>query len=201
MAKSKRHYDLRAFREAIEAHGASVSAVARAVGCSRSTVYQYIKKYPELGRAWAGVADSMPEERPQYSREAFMAAVEGSMGIKAAVAKRLGCSRGTVDNAIERWDDVREAFERERSAIVDLATSKLVQALRSDEVDMRAVTFTLETLGKNDGWSKRTEVTGANGGGLLSPDIMALIEAQGLDMSAVVRQFEAMVRAQAEVKR
>jgi predicted transcriptional regulator len=197
---NERQYDIRAFTEAIREVGASPARIAERVGCSRSTVYAYMRKYPEVKTAFEVAKGGSVQERAQFTKEAFMVAIEGSMGIKTAIASRLGCSRQTVDNALARWADVREAFEAERGAIVDLAHSKLVGMISAKEPSERAVFFVLETMGKNEGWSKRQEITGADGAGLFSEDIRRLIEEQGLDMSAVVRQFETMVRMQAAMR-
>jgi len=86
---------------------------------------------------------------------------------------------------------------QERESLVDRAESKLMEAV--DKGELKAVLFVLETMGKERGWTKRTEVTGADGAALgLSPDVMQLIGAMRLDMSDVVQAFEEMIRAQAE---
>jgi len=72
----------------------------------------------------------------------------------------------------------------------------------ASEGHQRAYMFVLRTLGKDEGFTERTEVTGADGAGLLdlSPETVKLIESMGLDMSEVARQFEAMVKAAAVQK-
>lgn len=194
---NQRAFDLVSVRRAIEACGASPAAIARELGCTRSTVYAYLRKYPELKAAFEAARGSGVAERTQYTREQFEQAITKSWGVKATIAQRLGCSRQTVDNALDRWPDLRERITSERESIVDLAESKLTAAINQGE--LRAITFTLETLGKARGWSRRTEVTGADGAALLgmSPDTVALIESMGMDLSEVVKQFETMVRAAA----
>lgn len=187
--------DQRTFRLAIEKVGAKPSALAKELGVTRTTVYAYLNKYPALKDTFEGARGAPVDERAQFTKEAFTKAIEGSRGIKTEIARRMGCTRQTVDNALARWPELREMLKDERESIVDLAESKLLNAVAND--DMRAILFTLETLGKERGWSKRTEVTGADGAALfgLSPEVVEMIQAQGLDMSEVVRQFEAMVRA------
>lgn len=190
--------DQRSFRLAIEKVGTRASALAAELGISRTTVYAYLNKYPALKDAFEGARGEAVDERAQFSREAFVKAIEGSRGIKTTIAARMGCSRQTVDNALERWPELRAALKDERESIVDLAENKLLKAVAND--DMRAVLFVLETLGKDRGWSKRTEVTGADGGALfgLSAEVQGMIQSMGLDVSEVVRQFEAMVREAAQ---
>jgi hypothetical protein len=134
----------------------------------------------------------------RYSRKQVENAIRGTRGIKSTIAERLGCSRQTLENYLVRYPELREAVESERDSIVDLAESKLITAVEAGET--RAVMFVLETLGKGRGWSKRTEITGADGAPLVLPaDVMASLRAQGIDAQEVVAQFVEMIRAGAEV--
>lgn len=190
--------DQRTFRLAIEKVGAKPSALAKELGVTRTTVYAYLNKYPALKDTFEAERGEAVADRAQFTREAFMKAIEGSRGIKTEIARRMGCTRQTVDNALERWPELRAALKDERESIVDLAESALVVDMENPASagHQRAYLFILETLGKDRGWSKRTEVTGADGGALfgLSAEVREMIEAMGLDVSEVVRQFEAMVR-------
>lgn len=80
---------------------------------------------------------------------------------KTAVAKRLGCSRTTVLAYCKRWATVTAAFEQERAELVDMAEGGLRDALNSKEP--WAITFTLKTLGKDEGYTERQELTGKDG--------------------------------------
>jgi len=135
--------------------------------------------------------------KAKFSRRTFREAIIGSRGIKSVIAEALDCSRQTVDNYLTRWPDLVGVVAQERESLVDRAESKLMEAV--DKGELKAVLFVLETMGKERGWTKRTEVTGADGAALgLSPDVMQLIGAMRLDMSDVVQAFEEMIRAQAE---
>lgn len=137
--------------------------------------------------------------KPRYSRRTLREAITGSRGIKVAIAQRLGCSRQTLDSYLLRFPDLNALLADERDSIIDLAESKLLKAVNAE--DWRAVQFVLETLGKGRGWSRRTEVTGADGAPLgLSPDVVALMAQLGIEASAVVAQFEQMIREQAAVE-
>lgn len=199
---NQRKFDIGSIRRAIEAVGASPSAIAEYLGCSRSTVYGYLRRHPELKQTFEEARGSEVDERVQYTREAFERAIAESYGVKASVAAAVGCSRQTVDNAFERWPDLLEMFDAQRSLLVSKSVSSLVHDIDNRESDghVRAYMFVLKTLGKEEGFVERSEVTGADGEALISPDIARLIAQMGLDSSEVVRQFEQMVRAAAVKK-
>lgn len=206
----KKQYDLASFRQAIEAHRPDVTAIARAVGCTRSTVYAYLRRYPELQGAYDGGGKSSEmvaaedDSRTKHSKEAVLKAVQESQGIKAQVAAKLGCSRSTVDNYLERWADVREAFDASRSTLVSVAASALALDVANPDSKghQPAYMFVLKTLGKDEGFTERTEVTGANGADLfgLSPEILRLSEMIGFDWAGVGMQLAKMIKMQAVEK-
>lgn len=199
---NQRKYDVGSIRRAIEAVGASPAAIADHLGCARSTVYGYLRRYPELKETFEDARGETVDERVQYTREAFERAIDGSYGVKASVAAAVGCSRQTVDNAFERWPDLREKFDAQRSLLVSNAVSALASDITNHESDghVRAYMFVLKTLGKDEGFVERSEVTGADGEALISPEVARLISAMGMDSSEVVRQFEAMVKMAAQKK-
>lgn len=191
-------FDLRHFREVIEQVGASPAAIAKAIGCSRGTVYSYLRKYPELKAAFVAVRGAGIADQTQFKKETFEKAIRDSFGVKMAVAAAMGCSRQTVDNALERWPELREQLDAARSGLVAQATSALAADVTNKESDghQRAYMFVLKTLGKDEGFTERQEVTGADGGALfdLSPEVVKLAQEMGLDVSEVAREFENMVR-------
>lgn len=193
MAKANnKKYSVADFRLAIERAGASPAAIAKELACTRGTVYSYLKRIPELKAAYEQAKGGVVEDKPQFPKDLFEKAITGSMGIKSAIVKRAGCSRQTLDNAIERWPELGIMITEERSRIVDLAESKLLSQV--DAGELRAILFTLETMGKDRGWSKRTEVTGRDGAALLDipADLVRQIKDSGLDLVEVLRNFIAM---------
>ena len=193
---NRKRYDVASIRQAIADVGADPAAIAEVLGCTRSTVYAYIRRYPEVKAAFEAARDVPVADKALYSKEAFIKAIEGSRGIKSAIAEMVGCSRGTVDNAIQRWPELERMIDDERDSIVDLAEARLLGAV--DEGDMRAIIFTLETLGKARGWTKRTELTGADGAALINPEMGRLIGMLGLDVKKVMASLQQMLRAKAE---
>jgi len=61
---------------------------------------------------------------------------------------------------------------------------------------VRAYMFVLKTLGKDEGFVERSEVTGRDGKGLmeLPEDVAKMVDELGLNVAEVLRQFGEMVR-------
>ena len=94
----------------------------------------------------------------RYKTGQVIEALRKARGIKAVAAKLLECSRQTVDNYIERYATVRAAYEEQRETLVDIAEGKLMKKLDADE--WPAIKFVLVTLGKDRGYTERTELAG-----------------------------------------
>jgi hypothetical protein len=60
------------------------------------------------------------------SMKAVLSAIEGTHGIKADIADKLGVTRPTLDSYIEKWATVKAAYEEEKSRIDDVARSVVV---------------------------------------------------------------------------
>lgn len=194
---TQRKYDLATLKKAVDQAGASVRLIASYLGCQRSTVYRYLRKIPEFKAYYELRKGQAVEDRSKFNQEAFKAAIELSHGVKAGVAAALGCSRQTVDNYFDKWPHLVELFEAQRSTLV----SKAVGALATDVDDrtsgghQRAYMFVLKTLAKDDGFTERSEITGADGEALIPDDIRDMALALGLDVQNVMRHFGAMLKA------
>ena len=100
------------------------------------------------------------------SASEVIAAIKGTGGIKTTIAKKLGVSRWTVDNYIERWSTVKDAYLEEKAGVDDAAVSVVV----ADIVNNRSVeTAKWWMARKLDEFSDKSkhEVTGAGGEGLI----------------------------------
>lgn len=181
-------------RQAIEGSGGNISTIADRLSVTRQTIYRNIRRYPEL-QAALDAEGAQIEKRPQRPLDAVLKAIEGSAGNKSEIARRLNCTRDTVDNYIREWEPVRVAFENERESLVDRAESVIHLKLAENDADMAK--FVVSRMGKNRGWDARNQVTGKDGEALFAPDVLDLARRMGFDMSAVVREFEEMVRAAA----
>lgn len=83
-----------------------------------------------------------------------------------AAARSLGCAPLTIYRYINRYPDVEEALHLGRRAVVDIAQAQLMRHItevNDGYGDLRAIMFVLKTWGKGDGWTERTEHTGADG--------------------------------------
>lgn len=196
---NQRKYSISDIKKAIAEVGTSISALAEKLNCSRSTVYAYRRKYPEIAAALAGDDAQPVVAQKQFPREKFVAAIAESKGILQKVADAVGCTRQTVYNALEEWTDLKTLLDDARTSLVDQAESTIVAMMnqRDDlKVTLNAATYITSRLGKKRGWTESTELTGPGGVGLfdVSPETLELAKKLGIEPSKVVQQFEQMVR-------
>jgi hypothetical protein len=112
----------------------------------------------------------------KHDLETVLSAISGSGGIKTVIAQRLGVSRWTVDNYLEKWASAKQAYENEEDINLDIAESVLTTNIRiahklqtqtgvpQDTADAK---WYLSRKGKRRGYVERSEVTGADGGPLV----------------------------------
>lgn len=105
---------------------------------------------------------------PRFTTAQVIEAVRQTKGLMTLTAKRLNCAPNTVRNYAKRFPTVAEAIREEREAMVDLAELALHKKIREGEG--WAVQFTLKTLGKDRGYTERTELTGKDGGPIAIDD-------------------------------
>lgn len=91
----------------------------------------------------------------EYTAKQMIEAAEATGGNKAAAGKRLGCTRQTVENYCKRYTTVDEAFKEQRKVMLDYAQAGLRHHL--GQMAPWAIKFTLQTLGKEEGWSQKIE--------------------------------------------
>lgn len=91
-----------------------------------------------------------------FTKEQVLDAVEGSAGIMSTIASKLQCDWHTAEKYVQKWECTKKAFKDEREKIIDLAESKLVQAVNSGDGQM--VRYVLSRLGKHRGYTEKQEV-------------------------------------------
>jgi len=97
--------------------------------------------------------------------EQIIAALIKRHGILTYAANDLGMARQSLYARMEKSEMIRLVYESCSEAIVDLAEGNLVRVLQDQTHpdNYRASEFIAVTKGKGRGYTKRSEVTGANG--------------------------------------
>jgi hypothetical protein len=96
----------------------------------------------------------------KYSQKAVIEAIKSTHGLLVLAAERLGCSRQTIHNYARRYPAVQAAIDEERERILDLAESRLFEAVARGEA--WALQFLLRTLGRWRGYSDRVDGAGGD---------------------------------------
>lgn len=92
---------------------------------------------------------------PKFTTKEFIEALKGTGGIKAQIAKKLGCNWDTINNYIKKYKAIKVAYDNEVQIIGDLAETKLIESIRSGDNDM--IKFYLRTRCKDRGYVERQE--------------------------------------------
>ncbi len=103
----------------------------------------------------------MSKGKDSYTEEDVLHAIDGSEGIVSDVARVLVCEWHTAQRYIEKWESTREAFKGEEEMLLDTAEKKLGSKVKRGT--SWALKFYLSTKGKRRGYTKREEITGADG--------------------------------------
>ena len=110
----------------------------------------------------------------RYTTQQVIDAIEKGYTCVGA-GQLLGCSAVTVRNYANKYPTVKQALQGKRRELVDLAEMSLRRAIVNGEG--WAVALTLKTLGKDDGYVERAEVSGAGGG----PVVIKVVYGDGTD--------------------
>ncbi|MBN1954809.1 MAG: hypothetical protein JW900_07140 [Anaerolineae bacterium] len=158
--------------DALRQAGGHRGQAAQILGITRGNLYTYIKRYPAAQEVCA-VLDQARRKGPpplvgrtyarRYTPEMVIEALRLAAGSKAGAARKLGCTRATVDAYIKRYPQVREQWIENRETLVDAAESRLIEAI--DRGEWRAIRFILLTLGKDRGYTMRPTPTPAQSAG------------------------------------
>ncbi len=103
--------------------------------------------------------------KQKFTVQQMIEAIEGTGGIPAVVARKLGCSRETVGRYARRYPTVKSALIDADESITDLAEAKALALINSEY--WPAIRYRLSTKGKDRGYTERHELTGAEGGPLV----------------------------------
>ena len=92
---------------------------------------------------------------PKRTDKDIIQAIRNSRGLIAAAARKLGVSRRTIYNRMEKSEDIREAVDEARDFTMDVAEAKLFQAIEAGE--SWAVQFYLKCQAKHRGYMERIQ--------------------------------------------
>ena len=97
-------------------------------------------------------------------QDTIIKALKKSHGNMKLAAEMIGCSREAIRKRAEKSNAIQDTIHEERAAIIDVAESALYN--RVLDGDMRAIEFTLRTIGKDRGYveKRQEEITGKDGG-------------------------------------
>jgi len=95
--------------------------------------------------------------RPEkYTVKEVCAACEGTGGILALVAQKLGCNRATVWRYARKYATVRAALAQADEAMTDMAEGKSLTLIK--EGVWPAIRYRLSTKGKGRGYTESQQI-------------------------------------------
>lgn len=128
-----------------------------------------------------------------YNKHDVVAAILVSKGTFSQMAVLLGRNRSRVRDYVLARPDVKEIFDDIREGMLDqLEADTFHSAMAGDPTDRR---FLLTTVGKNRGYSTRTEATGADNAPLIPVNMDKLKDAPTADLKSVVATLRKMIGA------
>lgn len=100
----------------------------------------------------------------RYSDRAIIKALQQTRGLIAPAAAAIGCDEMTIRRRVREVAEVASAMHEARAGLLDLAESKLLEAIVGGEA--WAISLTLRTLGRERGYGDAVALTGPGGGAL-----------------------------------
>lgn len=86
----------------------------------------------------------------------ILKAIEGTGGLKTAIASKLGVHRQTILNYEKKYETVRQAIEEEGDKILDKAESNLFVRIKEGDEDTSK--WFLARKGKDRGYSEKIDM-------------------------------------------
>lgn len=135
--------------------------------------------------------------KKKHTKTSIRKAISEAGSSVKAIADHLNVTPRTVYNYLkefELWDELLVTQE----LLKMMAAGNVIHAVEHGDLDTSK--WVLERLGKNEGWTKRSELTGPDGEALLRlpPDVAQQAREQGLDLDEVTRIFGTMLLARAQ---
>lgn len=131
------------------------------------------------------------------SRRALREAIEKTSGVVVALARNYEVSRKTIYTWLDHYE-LHDAMRDARDDVTDIAEANIIRQIRAGEVSISQWYLTNSRSGRNRGYGRRTELTGADGQPLfIPPEVQEAMRKLDLDMSEVNREFNNMILAAA----
>lgn len=128
----------------------------------------------------------MARPKSDYDDEAIAMRLRDAFGNLTAAAKALNVSRAYLEKRIEASEYLQGVLKNAREQLVDLAEASLLNMVTGGHFG--ATRFTLKTLGKQRGYTERTELTGADGAPLgVDATLLERIMRHGYDVNSILR--------------
>lgn len=86
----------------------------------------------------------------KYTVEQVLEAIKDTGGIKTEVCQRLNCGRRTIYLYIDRFPEIKAAFEEEEEKVLDMAESSLFAMIQNG--DLTAIFYYLNNKGRRRGY-------------------------------------------------
>jgi len=128
----------------------------------------------------------------KYTAEQMIQALRETKGQITLAARRVGCAYNTMRRYVDEYPSVKAVLEEENAVMGDAVEL----ALYDEAVNKRntaALIFLAKTKFKERGYTERHDI-----GLALSPETMAMASKLGISKQDIVREFEALIRAEAE---
>lgn len=187
------------------ADGVPDETLCEAVGISKASFYNWLKwgaAFADGGKAGevvdTGVSVfSLPKSGKTRLIEFFDAVTRARGDAKASAVKAVRSAINGQETVSEITETVTETRLKKDGTEYDYTKTVSKCIISYQPPDARIALDYLERRDP-DNWSKRQKLEHVIE---LSPDVVALLEARGIGVSEVAREFEAMVRARAVVER
>ncbi len=105
--------------------------------------------------------DPKAPRKKKKTAEVVVAAIDGSGGIKATIARRLNIHRDTVEHYLRIYPTAALAYKNEVDGIGDMVEATILEAIKNKDIET-AKWYAKNKL-KDRGYSERVEHTGEDG--------------------------------------
>ena len=131
-----------------------------------------------------------------YTDDVIAEKLHETFGNLQATARVLRVTRSWLEKRVDESDFLQEALRQAREEMLDIGEASLMQMVASGSFP--AVSFLLQTAGKTRGYTKRSEITGANGVPLgVDGALLQKIIGYGYDVNDILRAVVAQLEREA----